>query len=98
MTKAGEAPSPLRTYFLECFAPATSEAAVEQAGRCGRLAASRITRSGRHAAYVGTHVVARDEIVIHVVRCADEDTAAEVGRAAGWPVERVIETVFIDRS
>lgn len=88
----------LRTYLVECFAPAMNAADVRRAGRRGAEAAARITTSGRQATYVGTHLIPRDEIMIHVVRCRDEGTVEELGRAAGWPIERVVETVFIDRS
>jgi hypothetical protein len=86
----------LRTFLVECYAPGMTDQDAAAAAEQGRLAARELEAAGRAAVYIGAHLLRRDEILLHIVRCADMHGAQEMSLAANWRIERVVESTFID--
>lgn len=85
----------LRTFLVECFAPAATREGVASAGDRVRAAAAELRQAGREVDYVGSLLVGEDEVVIHVFRADDVGLVREAAALAELAFERVVESVPI---
>jgi hypothetical protein len=86
----------LRTFLVECYAPAATEQDAAVTGERLRKAATEMRLAGREVAYAGSLLVAEDEIVIHVLHARDGELVRNVIAAIGLACERVVESIPID--
>jgi hypothetical protein len=86
---------PTRTFLLECFWPGVTEATITEAGERARRAAHELGKEGHTARYLGSQLVAGDEVVFFEVEADSESTVLALGELAGIPYERVVGAVRV---
>lgn len=88
----------MRTFLIECFAPAAGDGTGDGAGAGGDLlrdACADLRALGSDIDYLGALVVPHDELAFHVFVATDIAVVQEAGQRAGVSVERVVESVAI---
>ena len=76
------------TYIVELYVACGEEPALERGMELARVAAERLTRTGRPVRHLRSIFVPEDETCFLLFEAGDADTAQEAARAAGLPFER----------
>jgi hypothetical protein len=81
-----------RTYLAECFWPGVTETQL--------VTAAEHARGTHHATWLELIAIPADEIVLWLYRAAAPVAVADAARHAGFPAERIVESIRIrpDRS
>ena len=86
----------LRTFLVECYAPAATAQGAAVAGDRLRAAATTMRSEGREVEYAGSLLVPEDEVVIHVFHARDAGLVRDAVAATELACERVVESIAID--
>ncbi len=86
--------TPKRLYLVESFWPGVTTAGAHAAARRLRSAA---TRSGQAAPvrHLGSGLIPDDEVVWSMVEAGSPDAVIAVTMRAGYPVDRISETIVV---
>jgi hypothetical protein len=83
--------SPLQTFLVECYEPSIDrEAVAAAAGRLEAVAARLAAADGSGLKYLGTTIVAQDDVVFHSFAALRAELVAAACREAGVAFERVV--------
>jgi hypothetical protein len=85
----------LRTFLVECYAPAGDGTSVEAVDGRIRAASGELHDAGRPVTYLGAMLVPQDEIAFHVFKARDAGPVREASIAAALVFERIVESVAV---
>ena len=84
-------------YAAKCYWPQVTQQEVEVAVVNAAREATRVSRAGRHVAYVASMLFPADELVLCFFESASSAAVKETNERAGIPCERVMESVWLAR-
>jgi hypothetical protein len=79
----------MRSYLVELYQPAGSDAGAEQA--CA--AATELTREGTEVRYLHSIVIPADDTCFHLFEAASAEAVDQVSRRAAFEYERIVEVL-----